>query len=62
MALSLLSLPELSEADPQLAGEGTLDPVGLAPIADRLAELLVPGVRSRMQRIRFLTAAAVGAQ
>jgi hypothetical protein len=36
-----------------------LDPLGLYPIADALAEKLIPGVRERQSRIRFLTAAAV---
>ena len=61
MAVAGLTLPKLSEADPEVAGEGTLDPLGLAPVADRLAEQLVPGVRARMRRIRFVTASAVGA-
>lgn len=55
-----LTLPRLSTADPEVAGEGLLDPLGLFPIADRLAELLVPHVRARMRRVRFLTAIAVG--
>jgi hypothetical protein len=54
-----LQLPHLSEYDPDLLGEGSLDPLGLAPIADRLAEEIAPGVRARMFRIRFLTAIAV---
>jgi hypothetical protein len=57
----VISLPTLSDADPEIAGEGSLDPLGLAPIADRLAEMLVPDVRARMHRIRFVTAIAVGA-
>ncbi len=61
MTLAGLSLPELSEYDPPVAGEGSLDPMGLAAISDRLADRLVPGVRARMQRIRFVTAMAVGA-
>lgn len=61
MILAGLSLPELSEYDPPVAGEGSLDPMGLAAISDRLADRLVPGVRARMQRIRFVTAMAVGA-
>ena len=44
-----------------MAGEGSLDPLGLAPLADELAELLVPHVRARMSRVRFVTAMAVGA-
>lgn len=47
--------------DPPGASEGTLDPLGLYQIADQLAVQLVPAVRERMQRIRFLTAMALGA-
>ena len=35
---SALTLPFLTDADPELAGEGNLDPLGLASIADRLAD------------------------
>ncbi|MDJ0412080.1 hypothetical protein [Rhodococcoides fascians] len=34
--------------------------MGLGVISERLAELLVPSVRARMQRFRFMTAMAVG--
>jgi hypothetical protein len=51
----------LSEADPDLASEGSLDPLGLATLADRLAEEIAPSVTARMTRIRFVTAMAVGA-
>src|SRR4051794_23464919 len=61
MTVAGLTLPELSEYDPPVAGEGSLDPMGLAAISDRLADRLVPGLRARMQRIRFVTAIAVGA-
>lgn len=61
MAIAGLTLPELSAYDPPVAGEGSLDPIGLAAISDRLADRLVPGIRSRMQRMRFVTATAVGA-
>lgn len=61
MTLAGLTLPEISEHDPPVSGEGSLDPMGLAAISDRLADRLVPGVRSRMQRVRFVTAMAVGA-
>lgn len=60
MTLAGLTLPELSEYDPPVAGEGSIDPMGLAAISDRLADRLVPGVRARMLRIRFVTAMAVG--
>ena len=56
-----LTLPQLSDADPTISGEGSLDPLGMAQLADRLAESLLPGLRARMRRIRFLTASAVGA-
>lgn len=54
-------LPFLTSYDPPGASEGRLDPLGLYQIADQLAIQLVPAVRERMQRIRFLTAMAVGA-
>lgn len=52
--------PFLTSYDPPGTSEGTLDPLGLYQIADHLAIQLVPAVRERMQRIRFLTAMAVG--
>ena len=58
----MLALPRLTPFDPPAGSEGTLDPLGLYQIADQLATRLVPAVRERMQRIRFLTAMAVGAQ
>ncbi|QDV25302.1 hypothetical protein [Aureliella helgolandensis] len=54
-------LPSLTTFDPETSSEGALDPLGLYLIADQLATRLVPAVRERMQRIRFLTAMAVGA-
>jgi len=54
-------LPFLTSYDPPGTSEGTLDPLGLYQIADQLAVKLVPAIRERMQRIRFLTAMAVGA-
>jgi hypothetical protein len=61
VAVAGLTLPALSAYDPPVAGEGSLDPMGLAAISDRLADRLAPGIRSRMQRMRFVTATAVGA-
>src|SRR5258708_1831348 len=61
MSLGGLTLPALSEYDPGTTGEGSLDPMGLAAISDALANRLVPGLRARMQRFRFVTAMAVGA-
>lgn len=56
-----MTFPFLTSYDPPGTSEGTLDPLGLYQIADQLAMQLVPAVRERMQRIRFLTAMAVGA-
>ena len=53
-------IPFVTSYDPPGSSEGSLDPLGLYQIADQLAVLLVPAVRERMQRIRFLTAMAVG--
>jgi hypothetical protein len=61
LPLTGLSLPAVSAFDPPVAGEGSLDPMGLAAISDRLADLMIPGVRARMNRVRFVTAMAVGA-
>jgi hypothetical protein len=60
MTLAGFTLPDLSAYDPPVAGEGSLDPMGLAAISDRLADRLVPGLRARMQRVRFVTATAIG--
>lgn len=51
--------PFLTAADPVARGEGTLDPIGLYQVSDQLATILIPAVRERMIRIRFLTAIAV---
>ncbi len=56
-----VTFPFLTSYDPPGTSEGTLDPLGLYQIADQLAIQLVPAVRERMQRVRFLTAMAVGA-
>lgn len=56
-----LELPYLTEAHPDLLGEGNLDPLGLVRVADRLAEELMPDMTARMQRVRFLTWIAAGA-
>lgn len=60
MTIAGITLPELSAYDPPMSGEGSLDPTGLAALSDRLADLLVPGIRARMRRVRFVTAMAVG--
>ena len=55
------SLPFLTMPDPLVTGEGALDPLGLAMVSDRLADQILPGLRARMSRPRFLTAIAVSA-
>ncbi len=60
--MSLLDqLPRLSAYDPGAVGEGGLDPLGLAAIAERISDSLVPGLRARMSQPRFVTLSAVGA-
>lgn len=51
-----LTLPFVTAADPDRAGEGSLDPLGLARIAERLADELAPEVTARMSRVHFVTA------
>lgn len=58
---ALGQLPRFSAYDPGATGEGSLDPIGLAAIADRLAEHLAPGIRARMGNPRFALLATVGA-
>jgi hypothetical protein len=59
--MSALAMPFLTEADPDRVGEGSLDPLGLAAIADHLADQIASNVTARMSRIRFLTVIAAGA-
>lgn len=56
-----IGIPYHSQYDPVYTSDGSLDPIGLFPIADRLAMRLTPGIRERMSHPRFLTAMAVGA-
>jgi hypothetical protein len=55
------ALPFLTDPDPDRVGEGNLFPLGLTPIADRLADQIAPDITARMSRIRFVTAIAIGA-
>jgi hypothetical protein len=55
------ALPFLTLSDPLVSGEGALDPLGLAMISERLADEILPGLRARMSRPRFLSAIAVAA-
>lgn len=41
-------IPFRSEFDPELEGEGSIDPLGLATLADRLADWIFPGMTARM--------------
>jgi len=54
-----LAVPFITLPDPVVSGEGVLDPLGLSSIGDRLAEQILPGLRARMSRVRFVTAIAV---
>ncbi len=54
-------MPYRTLPDPEVQGEGSLDPLGLASAADRLAEWMLPGMTARMWRPRFLTAMAATA-
>ncbi len=58
---TLRQMPRLSAYDPGATGEGSLDPLGLAAVADRIADLIVPGLRARMSNPRFATLSVVGA-
>jgi hypothetical protein len=60
--VSVASLPFLTTYDPVTSGEGELDPLGLSSIGDRLADQVLPGLRARMSRPRFLTAIAVASE
>jgi hypothetical protein len=53
-------LPKLTSYHTLENSQGTLDPLGLRSIADRLAGELAPFVRERMKHPRYLTAIAVG--
>lgn len=59
MESSLLGLPFLTLRDTDDAAASSLDPLGLTPLGEQLAVELVPGVRERQKRPRFLTAIAV---
>jgi hypothetical protein len=56
------ALPFLTLPDPETETEGAIDPLGLSAIGDRLADEILPGLRARMSRPRFLTAIAVAAR
>ncbi len=51
-------VPLLSEYDPVTLSEGSVDPLGMYPIADRMGVRLAPGIRERQLHPLFLTAIA----
>lgn len=53
-------MPFTTTYDPPVEGEGRLDPLGLGPLADRIADSYARPLRARMKRIRFLTSMALG--
>jgi hypothetical protein len=57
----MLRAPFSSEFDPSEESEGSIDPLGLQPGYERLADRLLPAVTVRMGHPRFVTAMAVGA-
>ena len=57
----MLRPPFSSEFDPSEEAEGSIDPLGLQPGYERLADRLLPAVTVRMGHPRFVTAMAVGA-
>jgi hypothetical protein len=57
----MLRAPFSSEFDPSEEAEGSIDPLGLQPGYERLADRFLPAVTVRMGHPRFVTAMAVGA-
>ena len=57
----MLRAPFGSEFDPSEEAEGSIDPLGLQPGYERLADRFLPAVTVRMGHPRFVTAMAVGA-
>ena len=54
-----LTLPFVTDPDPDTMLEGSIDPLGLLGLAGHVADRLAPKIAARMARIRFLTAIAV---
>jgi hypothetical protein len=55
-----MQLPFLTEYDPLLRAEGSLDPLGLYTFADTLGVQLTPGIRERQRMPRYLTIVLAG--
>lgn len=58
----MLKPPFSSEFDPSEEGEGSIDPLGLQPGYERLADRLLPAITVRMGNPRLVTAMALGAR
>lgn len=58
----MLRPPFLSDYDPSVEAEGSIDPLGLLPFYERLADRILPAVTVRMGRPRFVTVMAVTAR
>ena len=54
--------PLLSTSDPVVESEGSVDPLSLSPVYDRLADRILPSLTVRMRRIRFVTAMCAAAR
>jgi len=59
MALDARYLPRPTEYDPSEDPAGSVDPLGTLPLAERLADILLPGLTARMWRPRLLTYVAL---
>src|SRR5437868_9603784 len=58
----MLSPPQLSASDPAVESEGSIDPLSLSPVYERLADRILPSLTIRMRRVRFVTAMCVAAR
>lgn len=56
-----MTFPVMSLPDPKNEAEGGIDPLGMAFIAEHMAEAMLPGLTQRMARPRFVTLMSVGA-
>jgi hypothetical protein len=61
MPLSLSSFPFATPYDPSEDPPTSIDPLGTVALAERLADILLPGMTARMWRVRLLTFSAVAA-
>jgi hypothetical protein len=61
MPLAESCLPISTDFDPSEDSPGSTDPLGTLGGAERLADILLPGLTARMYRIRLLTVTALTA-